>query len=354
VNRVPINVASYLSPEDFRREGESILNKCWVFVGLVDEVLENGSYKPVTLWNRNYILTNDAGSHRLFLNTCPHRGSEIVSCAGKGTFTCPYHGWAFNSAGKVFVYNPKLFETVDRDLTLTSIKCASVGNFIFATVASPMTLEEYLGDQAEYLRNVSQQMHQRIDTNTMVIQANWKINVENTLEWYHQPVVHKNSLSVFLAGISESQYDGCHSTDIEQFTQTFQNTLKQTKKVFFGESEFNDYRHTLIFPNMTIATSSNTNFFIQQFTPVAVDTCHFVSHGFLPQFKTSVSENTRKQFIDSAVSFNRQVFLEDKDICEKVQLGLKNVREKFFDVLPSYKEKRVIKFVTDVQSTREQ
>jgi phenylpropionate dioxygenase-like ring-hydroxylating dioxygenase large terminal subunit len=349
MKQVRINLPSYVSQDAFAKEGELLLKKTWVFVGLRDEVPEVGSYKPVTLWDRGYILANDGTAYHLFTNSCPHRGSEIVSCAGKGTFTCPYHGWAFNSSGKVSVFNPKLFETVDSDLKLHSIKCSSIGNFIFATTECPLSLSACLGEYSNYLHFVSQQMKQRIDTNAMTVNANWKIVVENTLEWYHNRCVHADSLNSFFAGSSEEHFVDMHSTVIEKFTTSFESALKKTKKVFFGESEFNDYRHTLIFPNLTIATSGYTNFFIQHFGAKSADACDFVSHGFLPQFKSTVSEGAKKQFIESAVTFNRRVFDEDKVICEKVQKGLKNVHELVFDLRPSFKEKRLTKFVTDVQ-----
>jgi phenylpropionate dioxygenase-like ring-hydroxylating dioxygenase large terminal subunit len=350
MKQVQINLDAYLSHESFSEEGDMFLNKFWVFVGLSDEVPETGSYKPVTLWNHKYILANNGAEYRLFRNICPHRGSELVACAGKGTFTCPYHGWAFNSSGKVFVYNPKVFDALDRDLTLSSIKCAAVGKFIFATAACPETLENYLGKYSDYLTYISERMDQRIDTNAMTFKANWKIVVENTLESYHTRKVHPDSLDPYIKGESEDDFVNVHSSVVEQLSPASWVALQKTKKVFFGDTEFDNYRHTLIFPNLTIATSGYTNFFIQQFIPTDSNSSDFVSHGFLLKFKATVAEHLKKHFIDFSVAFHRKVFSEDKDVCERVHKGFNNVDGPNFNILPSVKEARLLKFISDVHS----
>src|SRR3546814_6247791 len=44
---------------------------------------------------------------RCFLNACPHRGAKIVreKTGNARSFTCIYHAWQFNNAGKLIGLN---------------------------------------------------------------------------------------------------------------------------------------------------------------------------------------------------------------------------------------------------------
>ena len=44
-----------------------------------------------------------SGEIKAFLNSCSHRGVHLCTAdfGNKKTFTCPYHGWSYNTDGEL-------------------------------------------------------------------------------------------------------------------------------------------------------------------------------------------------------------------------------------------------------------
>lgn len=345
-----LNLESFLSNKYCEEEFLHLFRKYWIFVGMQDEISDPGSYKLVKFNSQSFILKNEASGPRLYANVCPHRGSEIVKCSGTGKLKCPYHGWMFGAEGKVFVNKKSTFEGLPEDLSLTSFRTELVGKFIFATdSANIISIKDYLGKFYDYLLFVSSNLVNRIDKNSMEIEAHWRIVVENTLESYHVGDVHQDSLAPYFAGVSHSNIEELHSEVVEELTPTMTNNLKRVQSSFFEEHEFNQYRHVHIFPNLTIASSGFTNFFIQEFLPISSNRSLFVSHGFLPAFKEKVSSPVRKTFSETSKNFNRQVFDEDKTVCESVQRGYEASGRKEIEIHFNSFEARVKNFASVIQ-----
>ena len=58
------------------------------------------------------------GAVHAFHNVCAHRGSavELSSCVSQRRFTCPYHAWSYDTAGRLrSIPNDDGFTSVDRE-----------------------------------------------------------------------------------------------------------------------------------------------------------------------------------------------------------------------------------------------
>lgn len=87
----------------FDLEMERIFTRAWCFVGLEGEIPEPGDYVTRTIGLDPVILVRDeAGTVRVFHNSCPHRG--VMLCQGDAghtrAFSCVYHGWTFGTDGR--------------------------------------------------------------------------------------------------------------------------------------------------------------------------------------------------------------------------------------------------------------
>src|SRR5579885_995964 len=91
-----------VSPAVLEAEQHAIFGRCWIYVGHGSEVPAPGDYKTRTVAGRPVILCRDRGGQvRCFFNTCRHRGAMVCTGREGGTryFTCPYHGWTYDTDG---------------------------------------------------------------------------------------------------------------------------------------------------------------------------------------------------------------------------------------------------------------
>jgi nitrite reductase/ring-hydroxylating ferredoxin subunit len=92
----------YTSPRFYQRERERIFFRYWNCIGHQSRVPEPSSYLAFDFMGVPLIVVRGADREiRAFVNSCPHRGSQIV----EGTCTrlqCPYHNWTFALDGSLF------------------------------------------------------------------------------------------------------------------------------------------------------------------------------------------------------------------------------------------------------------
>lgn len=189
-------VASYTSDEVFAWEQENFF-RGWQCVGRSDELAESGMQRADKVGDTTVLLVRgDDGTLRAFANTCRHRGHELLPC-GSSTkaraITCPYHSWSYKLDGELFsAAGYGGFGTFDMaDFPLRPITVEEWHGWIFLDIsglAGPLSrhvsgLEERI---AQYTpeRLVVQGRHE------YVIQANWKIVIENYQECYHCTSIH--------------------------------------------------------------------------------------------------------------------------------------------------------------------
>ncbi|MBW8753387.1 MAG: Rieske (2Fe-2S) protein, partial [Sphingomonadales bacterium] len=97
------DVPFYLDAERFAREQQRLFREMPLVACLAADLPEPGSYRRFDDTGVPMLLTRGKdGQVRAFLNVCPHRASRIVRDErGKASrFTCRFHGWTFDNAGK--------------------------------------------------------------------------------------------------------------------------------------------------------------------------------------------------------------------------------------------------------------
>lgn len=197
------------SEEIYQRELENVFGKCWLFVGHESMIPNNGDYISNFMGEDPIIVRRDQkGKVRVFLNKCRHRGNKVClfDKGNTSTFTCSYHGWAYDTEGKlkgVPFFEESYYGELDRDEwgLIEVPKVATYGGLIFACWdAGVMPLEEYLGDLRWYLDNfllledmggieIIPGKHK------YMMPVNWKLLAENFAgDDYHFLVTHASLL----------------------------------------------------------------------------------------------------------------------------------------------------------------
>lgn len=193
----------YTDPEIFEAEIEKIFYKTWIWVAHDSEIPEKGNFKKAMIGRQPVIVTRDRkGGVNVLLNRCRHRGASVCEPdKGKANgFTCPYHSWSYSLDGQLRgIPYPEGYEGVveKKDMPLQKLRVESYAGMIFASFNPDVEpLEDFLGDAklwidrfmkqgAGYPIKVQGEHKFRFD-------GNWKIQLENTTDGYHFPIVHRS------------------------------------------------------------------------------------------------------------------------------------------------------------------
>ena len=329
-----IPCASYYDPEVLVTENEKLFGRTWNFVGFTFDLANANDYICVEVAGKPIVVQNFEGKLSAFLNVCSHRFSEIRrEQKGNGPLRCPYHGWTYSAEGvPVGIPNRPRFdgltEEVTRSLALRRYRVDVCGTLVFLSLDSGAPgLRQFLGEAWNRIEMMSSSFGELIDRNELDIECNWKIAIENTLESYHVAFIHSKTFKLLGASGMDFQFEGMHSVWNASVSEAVERQMRRLEDSF-GSRPFKvkGYMHQLIFPSLTIATTYGNSFALQQIIPRGAGRTGFVSYVFAPKSAgaNDVRENLKAMINDSVVQFNRDVFLEDKLICEAVHRGIKN------------------------------
>lgn len=225
-----INKALYSDPEIFEEELDKVFNNTWIYIGHESEVPDAGSYKTAWIGRQSVILVRDRKKNlHVLQNRCRHRGATV--CEGrKGktkSFTCPYHGWAYGLDGALrAIPKPEEYEGVldKADLPLESLRVETYNGLVFATYRDDIeSLEDNLGGAKKWIDLFMKQGGgypvKVLGEHRFSFPGNWKIQLENTTDAYHFPVIHKS----FITSLDDATQDIFDFLDGEGFVEDLGN-----------------------------------------------------------------------------------------------------------------------------------
>jgi benzoate/toluate 1,2-dioxygenase alpha subunit/2,4,5-trichlorophenoxyacetic acid oxygenase 1 len=201
----------FVDPEVYEAEMRYIFEATWNFVGLESQIGKPHDFVATYIGRHPVLLTRDQdGNINCFLNTCRHRGTLLCpfKTGQRKLHVCRYHGWSYDSAGRN-VAIPELaagqypagFETENHDLIRVA-RLGSYRGFIFASLSPDVpALEEYLGETRKFLDLVVDQSasgHVEFvpGESTYTFDANWKLQFENGLDYYHFAATHSSYVDI--------------------------------------------------------------------------------------------------------------------------------------------------------------
>lgn len=250
----------YSDLDIYARIREQIFTRSWQWIGVHAAVREPGTAFPFELLegllNEPLLLTKaDDGLIRLMSNVCTHRGNVLVRKAGAcKALRCAYHGRRFDMDGKL-QYAPGFEECADFPRpsdNLAHVPMAEWGPFLFANLNPQHSFGLWTADLKNYLHWLPLQQFRLDSTRTkeFVFDANWMLYVENYLEGFHIPFVHK----ALNAAIDIQQYE----TELLQYGVLQKAIGREGQLVFDLPEESPDYGKDIaayyfwLFPNMML------------------------------------------------------------------------------------------------------
>lgn len=319
-------VASYTDPERLERELGILFRRYPLLMGLSNRIPEPGDYFADDNCGVPILVVRDHdGEVRAFLNVCRHRGAQVARGCGhvKRTFVCPYHGWSYDSRGKlVGIPDGRNFEGVDRETHgLVALPAGERFGCIWVQPepGSTMDVDEALGDLGSELASYGFESYLHYTTRVLRRRMNWKMLIDTFLEPYHFGVLHPTTVApLFLHNICLFHPFGLNMRE----TLPRQSIVEMRE---LPESEWDLVKHTaivyLLFPNSVIVMQRD-HAEVWRIFPVEgrVDECVAFLEFYIPEPATSESAHEHwRRNLDLTL---RTVEEEDFPTGEGIQRGL--------------------------------
>jgi phenylpropionate dioxygenase-like ring-hydroxylating dioxygenase large terminal subunit len=319
----------YTSRQFYQREVERIFRKTWNFIGREDEIPSPGDYMTYDVFGDPVIIVRDRNDKvRAFANCCRHRGTRLLD--GKANcrvITCPYHGWSYALDGSL-IGAPAMQRTLNFDKKaygLHSLRLESWDGFIFVSFDWGVpSLSEYLGDLRERLRSYNMADMVCVRRQEYNLACNWKIYLENAMEDYHTPTVHRQSIGnqVTVPEKPRGQWGGIHMQAKETIALLPEDSAHAFPRIpsLAAKAATGSY-FLAIYPATFFATTQDCMWWLQQF-PQGPERTKVVVGSCFPKSTVARSDFSEKV----ALYFRRwdKSIPEDNAISELQQAGLRS------------------------------
>lgn len=197
VMRIP--ATRYFDPERWRREVDLVFKRIPLVVATTAEIREPHVYKAVEVVGTPVLLVRDqSGVLRAFVNMCSHRGAMLVD-EGTGSarrFSCPYHNWTYDQVGDlVGMFKGEEFGEVDRScLGLTPLRVFEKAGLVWVVLdpKSTFDVEPFFAGYDDLLAHLGLENMRHVCSRQLV-GPNWKVSFDGYVDFYHLPILHKNT-----------------------------------------------------------------------------------------------------------------------------------------------------------------
>jgi Rieske 2Fe-2S family protein len=321
--------AAFTDPTVLDWEIEQVFRREWICAGHVSQLAERGDYLTVGLGHDSvFVIADDDGLPRAFVNSCRHRGARLVLGAEGRTrrLQCPYHAWTYGLDGELRTapftdgledFDPKCFG-------LHQVRLAVVEGLVLLDLsgeADPPDL--HVGDLREHLAQYRLADLRRAQRITYDVDANWKAIAENYSECLHCPGVHPelNRLSHYLSG---EEYAGAGawcggSMTLTEGAETMAKDGGHHRPPIEGldPAALREVRYFVLFPN-TLVSLHPDYVMLHTLWPRGAGRTEVVC-DWLFEPRTMEAEGFDPS---DAVDFWDQVNREDWEVCHLAQLGM--------------------------------
>lgn len=255
------DVSFYIGEEQFEREREMLFHGMPLVACLSTELPEPGSFRTFDDAGAPMLLTRGKdGKVRAFLNSCPHRGSRVVRepCGKASRFTCRFHGWTFDNAGKAIgIPEEEMFSgAIEGQKNLHECPAEERHGLVFVRTVPGTTidLDEHLAGIGRELATIGLETAEVTHSDTLQVDANWKYGLDTFFETYHLNSLHRETFRGLFSPVNVFDTFGPHHR------YTFA-PLGLSDWVNMPESEWNPDLIPLqyfLFPNTIISVGSTS------------------------------------------------------------------------------------------------
>lgn len=193
---------AYTSEEVFEWERRHFFDSSWFCAGRAAGLDEPGTRRAVRAGRGSILLVrSEDGELRAFYNVCRHRGHELLECGvtqNVRAMKCPYHGWVYGLDGSLKGTPHFAKDAIDRnEFGLIEARAEEWRGWVFIDASGTAPpLSEHVGRLTDILAPYEPERLREGARHEYVVEANWKIIVENYHECYHCPTIHPELCTV--------------------------------------------------------------------------------------------------------------------------------------------------------------
>jgi choline monooxygenase len=342
---------AYTDREWFDREKRRFLLPAWHLAATTDEIRRPGDFVTTTILEHPLIIHNADGQPRCFINSCAHRFAQLTHerSGNQCRLQCQYHGWEYDHDGATRrIPDAPAFKPLEKgQLGLVQLNTATCGKLIFVQL-QPIgdSLTSFLGPLHGLIAEACASEHRQICSWSRVVDANWKLVVENTLESYHVSEIHRRTLGVM------PEEPICHHqlrNQSSSFTAPggvpgMVGFLQRQILSSLGKTPLRQYEHHLVLPTFSLSVMDDL---VVTWTcePIDPQRTRLTLRGFSVQSaKYAPVRNRLLTYIaKNHLAFWNRVWAEDVNLYPAVQAGVNSPRQPGCGLL-SRREERVHHF----------
>ena len=324
--------AIYSSEGVYELEQQRIFSRDWVCPGLAADIPKPGDYITFSIVDQPFFaIRGKDGQVRSFANVCLHRMMMLLEGRGScGRITCPYHGWTYDTEGKVIGaghMGKRDPEFDKKGYRLPELRTEIWQGWIYVTLnpdAPPVA--SLLSDLETEISRYGLADYISVETQDHVWKTNWKLLTENFMEGYHLPVAHKATVGAWMP-IDSINFPAKVS---EAFTwQTF--TKDENAK--YGRAHPNntrlrdEWRYTTImptvFPSHMYVLAPDHMWYLSLRPKGVGEVMVRFGLALAPEVHEALGDK-RQEWLAEVIAFFDKVNAEDKFVVEGIAIGSKS------------------------------
>lgn len=251
-------VINYSCRERAALERERLFRDQPIFMGLSTRLPKPGDYLTEDLAGMPVLMTRTGdGTVMAFANICRHRAAPVAQgCGHARAFTCPYHGWTYDLAGKLLGTTDKVgFAGIDLAAHgLVRLPAAERHGMLFvrpkpaqAGESLVLDVDAGLGALAADLDALKLDTYPLFSADRVAPRINWKFAIDTFLEGYHIPHLHRKTIAPYFIG-NCGLFDGAGLNGRMCVART---SIEQVRTVTEGERDYRPHVISIyqLFPN---------------------------------------------------------------------------------------------------------
>ncbi|MBT7334932.1 MAG: aromatic ring-hydroxylating dioxygenase subunit alpha [Gammaproteobacteria bacterium] len=254
-----VPTADYVDQARWQKEIDLVFKRVPLALGFSSEFSAPGDYKALKVAGVPVIIvrTQD-GSIAAHVNMCSHRGNYVVAEGSGHTtrFRCNYHAWNYALEGDLIsILDEENFGSVDKSCHgLTALPAAERAGLVWVTLNpdSKVDIDDFLSGYEAMLTQLRFNETQVAGTQRLD-GPNWKVAYDGYRDFYHLPVLHKETIG---AGLSHQPDYYAWGPHVRVVSPNNFADLANTPEADWADTQITQGVWT-IFPNISIAGGAN-------------------------------------------------------------------------------------------------